>query len=96
MNKKFWEAARPGDDIRVICHPGDEDELGEMLKPLAVAVKLFGPFPVLTSPYVEQGTILFLNKTKREKPMGWPDWAKDLKFVGPLINPPGMIRTDVA
>jgi hypothetical protein len=97
VNNKFWESVKPGDDIHVICHPSDRVDLEEMLKSFDLAVKTFGPFKVTISSYVEQGTVLFINKSYNKfESRGWPDWARDLKFVGLLHTSPfGIIKTDV-
>ena len=63
MNNKFWESARPGDDIQIICHPDDSKKLDVLLEPISEVIKAFGPFPVFASVAVEAGKILFLNKS---------------------------------
>lgn len=94
LNKKFWEAIRRGDDIHLYCHPDDFDDLKELLAPLMPVVKALGPLPVSTSPYIEQGIVFFLNKTKTVELKGLSPWAKDMKpFPYPLMKTPSIIIT---
>lgn len=87
MNTKFWESARPGDDIQITYNPADKERLEEMLNPLELGVKLFGPFRLYESVYVEAGTIIFINNTERRY-VKKQKWVDDLALVTiPLIKP---------
>lgn len=89
---KFWSSAQPGDDIHLICHPDDEQKISEIMKPLEIAVKLFGPFPITVSHYVKQGGIIFINKTKHKTEIQkWSDYLSIL-YV-PLMKTNGIVIT---
>lgn len=94
VNNKFWESAVPGDDIRVVCSPDDYGIIDDTLRKFALAVKIFGPFPIEISQYLDHGTIIFINKSyTKPKLNGLPDWVKDFRPIYPGVLARPIIRS---